>query len=152
MLNALTHTLYRPFAALVLAASLALSPVAATPARADNQDLAAFLAALLAMGVIGATINNNRVVRPDADWSRQPQVYRTRALPEYCLQTFKTRFGKETFFEKQCLREHYYRWRSLPESCELTIRTRSRHNKRVTHNVYDPRCLHQSGYTLARRR
>ena len=48
MLNALTHTLYRPFAALVLAASLALSPVAATPARADNQDLAAFLAALCA--------------------------------------------------------------------------------------------------------
>lgn len=159
METTLTRRLTRPFTALVLAASLVLTPVATSPARADNEDVAAFLAALIAMGVIGAAVNNNRTVRPDgravqpdADYGRQTNWSRKKALPEYCLKTFNTRFGKETLFEKDCLRANYRRWRGLPDACEFTIRTRGRHNRRGAQEVYEPRCLHREGYTLARRR
>lgn len=50
----------RPLLAPVLAAALALSPVAAAPARADGEDLAKVLAGLATLYIIGRAVNQHR--------------------------------------------------------------------------------------------
>lgn len=158
MTNIFTRVFARPAIAVALAASLALSPVASAPARAGNNDTAAFIAALIAMGVIASAANAN--VNTHVEWGtgggRQGGGHGGRydtnkALPQYCLENYRTRYGNETFFSKSCLQENYRRWMRLPDECEMTIKVRGRHNRYSREAVYDPRCLAEEGYSVARR-
>jgi hypothetical protein len=149
MLHTPIRLFTRPLIALGLAASIALTPVAAVPAKAGDDEMAAFLAALTAMIVIGTVLDDGRY--HERGRGRHGVWYWNKALPEHCLKSYRTRDGHRAYFTKRCLRHNYRGWRSLPAHCELTVRLRDdyRHGRnRIT--VYKPRCLRRAGYFIAR--
>lgn len=141
--------LTRPLIALSLAAGLALSPFASAPARAHDDELAAFVAALGAMIVIGAIITDDDRHRGRI-YTQQGFWYAPRALPESCLKSYRTRDGYEAYFSERCLRNKYSSWRSLPGRCELTLRVYDEWGNSRRIDVYKPRCLRRAGYFIAR--
>lgn len=160
MTKTLPQIFIRPLIALSLAAGIALTPVSAAPAKAGNDELAAFIAALTAMVVIGAVIEDGR----DRDRGRDRTVRRwdrDKVLPESCLKSYRARDGVKAYFSKRCLKRSFRHFQRLPDRCEKTVRVRTRDRdrgwerdgqtrrfKRV--NVYKPRCLRRAGYHIPR--
>ncbi len=134
----------RPVVAMFLAAALAFTPVAASPARAGNDDAAKVIGALIVLGLIGAAINHNSRTN-----TAIPNPLHLKNLPGSCLKTFDTRFGNESFFGKRCLRNNFQNWAGLPAQCALTIQTENWNGNQVQRHVYQPRCLRQEGYRIA---
>ncbi|MCI2400163.1 hypothetical protein [Aliiroseovarius subalbicans] len=144
----------RPLIALTLAASIALTPMAAAPARADNNDNAAAIAALLGLIIVGTAVSNsnNDVVYERRSSRERIAPRRTRALPEQCLKRFETRRGTKRYFGSRCLERNFRFANRLPERCEIRIKTRNRAGDRVRRDVYTPACLRREGYFIAGRR
>lgn len=138
----------RPILAMSLAASIALSPVAATPARAGG-DAGKVIGALIVLGLIGAAIHNSDV---QATPRPRPDPRSHKRLPAGCMKTFETRFGSETFVGRNCLERNFRHWASLPQQCALTIRTPGSRGHDVRRAVYQPRCLRQHGFRIGRNR
>lgn len=138
----------RAMTAFALAASLALTPATAGPRR-DNDDVAAFIAALIAMGFIGAVISSHS--DEFYEYDRYGHRFRAdRLLPARCLQTFETRQGDFDYFSARCLERNFdYYWR-LPARCERTIRAFGHGDRTRRQEVYEPRCLRHEGYMVAR--
>ena len=133
---------------LTLSLGIALSPISTAPARADD-NLEAWIAALMGVAILGAIVDDRRddrrdVVRPDRPHRK--------ALPSRCLKRFDTRDGAKRYWGARCLERHYPRAHRLPARCEVTIKTRNRHGDRVRRDVFKPRCLRREGYTVAGRR
>lgn len=164
--------MYRKFIATIAAASIAITALGTTPARADDDDLARALAAILGVAVIGSIINDRnddhvvtrthrhqprvhnprRVHRPYVQPRPLPRrVERHRAapgrylLPGQCFRTFETRRGSYRGFGQRCLRNNFRHAHTLPNRCLLSLRTRNGHR-----NAYEARCLRNAGYRLAR--
>ncbi|WP_333713877.1 hypothetical protein [Yoonia sp.] len=147
----------------VMAFSLTLA--SALPAQAnglDREDVGKLLLGLLAVGVVGAAIENNQrredipVVRQDrGSWAdlNQPRSRpdsrrddRRLILPHQCLQTLRTRYGDLRLFGERCLERNYRFSASLPERCEVRIYTHD-----GPRSGYDPLCLREQGYRTNRR-
>lgn len=141
--------LTRPLIVLGLAAGLALSPFATAPARAHDDELGAFIAALGAMIVIGAIIGDDGRHR-GRGYTQQGFRHSPLALPESCLKSYRTRDGYEAYFSERCLRHEYSNWRGLPGHCELSLRVRDEWGNSRRIDVYKPHCLRRAGYFIAR--
>lgn len=130
----------------VLALSLSLTSLTATPARAELTDDQAVVG-LLTLLLIGAAVANNRN-DDNRDRDRGSRRERWRELPAECLTTVNTRGGEVRMFGRRCMVNNYDHVNRLPDRCEITVRNR-RGNMR---HGYVPRCLRQSGFHVEGRR
>jgi hypothetical protein len=145
--------------------ALSLTLASAAPAQAnglDREDVGKLLLGLLAVGVVGAAIENNQrreetqVQRQGSgSWAElnQPRPRpdnrhddRRRILPYECLQTVETRFGDLRLFGERCLERNYRFAASLPERCEVRV-----YSDNGPRSGYDPLCLREQGYRTTRR-
>ena len=159
--------MYRKFIATIAAAAITITGLGALPARADQDDVARALAALVGIAIIGKIISDSK----DDDTRRHPTypapVYRPRRvdpgyvapypvhprplprrverreLPPQCFRGYDTSQGRFHMFGRECLRQNYRHADRLPRHCAQRIRTY--HGIRAG---YDARCLRQAGYRL----
>lgn len=164
----------RKFIATILAAAVAVTGVAATPARADAKDVARALAAIATVAIIAKALDNSRDDRrvhdrhpdtkpphvthrptPQPHVAHRPSTVHprplpdrvsSRMLPQQCLFTVNARHGAQRVFSKPCLTHTYRHAHSLPRACETQLR-----GKGPGREVYTAACLRDYGYTLARR-
>ncbi len=120
--------------ATVLAASLALTSIGATPAMAKPNDGVRILQGLAALYIISRVIKDNK--RP----SRRAAAP---TLPNRCLKTFYTGRGTTRAYGAHCVSQYAPRL-SLPQQCKRRISTD--YGRR---NVYGPNCLREHGYSVA---
>ena len=121
--------------ATVLAASLALTSIGATPAMAKPSDGVRILQGLAALYIISRVIKDNK--RSHRRRSVEPVV------PNRCLKTFYTNQGALRAYGAQCVR-NYAPQLSLPQPCKRRINTD--YGRRI---VFGPNCLRQHGYIVA---
>jgi hypothetical protein len=149
----------RTITATVLALTIGLTSLTATPVQAGNRDIERFAAGALTLFIIGAAIENNKkkrrqiaaqqtsrsnqnpVVRPSYNNRRHDRRI-SRRLPEECFFRIRTNDGKRGVYGRTCLRETMRRADRLPQACADTIRVR--HGRRA--QVYGARCLRSNGY------
>ncbi|HDR28505.1 hypothetical protein [Rhodovulum sp.] len=145
----------RFFLAPLLAAAVALTPIAAAPARAAD-DLAKILLGAAAVYVIVDKLESNRravnrveknrVEKNGAAGWQSPRGYnRYRAIPASCVRTINTRRGSERVVTERCLRNEGIR--RLPERCEIPVR-----GNRGNVDAYRLSCLQDAGYRVEGRR
>ena len=128
--------------ACLLALSLGLGTVTATPAHATLSDEEKVIG-LLSLFLLGAAIAQNNDNKSDARRDRRDN--RWRELPARCLTSVSTRRGDVRMFGERCLRRHYDHVNRLPARCEISVRG-SRHMR----HGYVPRCLRHAGFRLER--
>ncbi len=159
------HSLGRTLMVPLLASALILNPMTTRPALAgsgDNDDVGALLAALLGLAVVGTIVSNAdrspRHVAPPpnirVDKPRKPRrhvvddrwMHPKYRLPNKCLRTFKTQFGKKRYWARNCLNNRYGYVKSLPRACRDTVVIRNKNGIWVPRKIYHPRCLKEAGY------
>jgi len=146
----MTHPLLRRFAAVALAAALALGALAPAPAAAGHRDdsLLHFFA-----GAATAVIVLRALDDPRSDWQPAPRYYVPGPyphpgrpahlfLPPNCGHAYAPRSGRDVIFLASCLRNAGYHW-GLPAHCEVPVVT-----NRGTRRGYSGNCLHRAGYFL----
>jgi hypothetical protein len=165
----IAKALTRPALAASLAASLALTPITAAPARAGN-DLAGGIAAasffaLLTAGLLsssaasGSTQSAHPQPAPDRGW-RSPDhddssrygshndwhsSDRRKLLPSQCSFTLKHGSDRGTYFDRTCLVRNFDYWGYLPERCEEKVSAPGRFRS----SAYEAGCLRRYGYREA---
>lgn len=128
--------------AATLAGALAMTSVAATPARGDNKEAlaaAAFLG-IVAAGIIASTRHGSTYPeRPHLP----PGVGRLGPLPAACR--FEIWHGRDrgVWYERRCLVASYRHWPFLPDRCERRVELPRRHHDVI---AYDAHCLTQVGH------
>ena len=140
-------TLTRTALATTLAASLALTPITAQPARADDTAdaiaAAAFLTLLL--GGIAAVASQDRG-RGDVDWGGH-HGNRAKVLPSQCAMVVLKGQKRARYYRAGCLRNNFSGWRHLPDRCFERLDVRNGRDIRA----YKGRCLVRHGYVDERR-
>lgn len=141
--------------ATVLAASLAMTSISATPALAKPSDGVRILQGLAALYIISRVIDKNndqpRTEVTSTGRHERPQGHRTRDhrnsvdLPRRCLKTFHTGRGETRAYGARCVRNNAP-YLSLPRQCKRQIST-----DRGRRTVFTKRCLREHGYNVARR-
>ncbi|MEM8579156.1 MAG: hypothetical protein AAGF60_15010 [Pseudomonadota bacterium] len=145
----------RPFITLIVTSALALATLTA-PARADNDDAARALAAILGLAIVGKIIHDNRkddrhvvtrrAPRDTVHPRPLPRRVDRKLLPQQCFRTFYNARGREIRgFGQRCMNRNYDFVRSLPRACATDVQTR-----RGWGTAYRARCLRDQGYRLAR--
>ncbi|WP_132541303.1 hypothetical protein [Rhodovulum euryhalinum] len=135
----------------LLAAALALTPMAAAPARADGEDIAkALLGAVVLYGIAEGLDSrdrkdNRRVEQRHDDRRGWQDAHRGRTIPAQCIRTVQSRNGTRQFVPEACLRREGVR--RLPDHCAVSIS-----GPRRERDVYGLRCLQQSGFRVEGRR
>lgn len=147
----------------LLVAAITLSPVTTAPSFAgprksnDDSNVNALIATLLGLAVVGAVISHKKN-NDDRDTGRSQrgghrefdrdrlQVNPDYLLPGKCLRKFKTQFGKERYWGRNCLQKRYGNVGSLPKSCRETIVAKNKSGVWVSRKVYEPHCMRQAGY------
>ncbi|MGB7242433.1 MAG: hypothetical protein WBC93_10145 [Sulfitobacter sp.] len=162
----MTRNAHRKFIAAIVSTAMLVTGISAAPARADTDDLAKALAAIVGVAIIGSAINNRKHRKEDAQRARQaapvqrryvdpgyrvqprplPRRVARKLLPGQCLRTFNTRRGTLSVFGERCLQNNYRHVNRLPSNCYRTVRTRNGQRR-----GYEAQCLRSSGYKLARR-
>ena len=153
----------RKFIATILAASLAVTSISATPAAAGDDNLKKFLLGAGTLLIIGSALENGKaqVVIKDKDdkyahgyghgygYKKYKKKKRriSKVLPRYCLRRIETRRGDVRMFGKRCLQRNYRYADWLPQDCKIRVKT-WRHGHRVTRVGYKPRCLRHYGYRV----
>jgi hypothetical protein len=146
----------KPFLAGLLSLSLALS--GAAPAQADNRDTAKIVAAIAALTIIGAAINNNRNNRND----RRPAPSappRLEPLPSGCVFEFWGDRGPDHALASRCVSRELRHPERLPQACATEVEVmpwqdrdrrhgQNRHDRWV--EAYDISCLYRAGYRFDR--
>ncbi|MFL4469605.1 hypothetical protein ACERZ8_06895 [Tateyamaria armeniaca] len=163
----MTLRIHRQFIATIAAVAIAITGFSAAPARAGDDELAAALAVILGLAVVGTAINK----RNDEKKARQqvhnphakprhiqrkhgyvqprplPRQVNRKLLPQRCLYNLQTQNGRNIQgFGQRCLNRHYHFTNSLPQQCGRRVWTRN-----GTGYAYAARCLNKHGYQLARR-
>lgn len=153
------------------AAAIALAGVGATPAlAADDDDVARALAVILGLAVVGK-IAHDRNKRDDNAVTRHrthnpktrhrnahrshrnnhvkprplPRQVKRRALPQHCVRTFRSHYGKHHMFVQRCLQRANVNINRLPQHCYQRVRTFD-----GTRRGFNARCMNRAGYRLAR--
>lgn len=140
----------RGFIATVLSLSLAFAGIGATPAQANDEELARLLFGLATIAIIGKAISdandNDRYSPPPLQSYRQIPV-RFRNLPAECLVEVNSRRGHVEIFAERCLQRNYRFADRLPAECYVEVGTR-RHMRAG----YSPSCLRRRGFRVERTR
>lgn len=135
--------------------SLALTPAAPAQALSD-EEVGQILFGLVALGVLGAAIKNNR--SQQAAPAHQPQVSRNppafhapaprhqpradpAVLPGRCLDRVLTHDGPRRIFGGRCLNRTYDHVANLPGQCRVRL-----HTSEGPRRGYDAFCLRNHGY------
>jgi len=163
-----------PALGLTMAASLALSPLTATPARAepDGGALAFGAFALLLAGIAaGSAVHSEPSYQPPRQPPQPPRGYNpepprwtphpqpqpqpmppsnprwgdSKELPRECRVTYRLGSTSAPYYDKSCLMQEYRGWAYLPDRCEQTVRILGSGSGRQT--VYAESCLSRFGYT-----
>ncbi|SLN68909.1 hypothetical protein AQS8620_03265 [Aquimixticola soesokkakensis] len=153
------------FVAGLVAFSMAMSGLAATPARADEADVVKALGGLLTLYVIGKAVSDSKKsaskpdpVKPkppsrdDDRWPRDGQRD-DRAnnwdIPASCLLSVNNMQARHwnapqrTVVDAHCLTSQRRSAHPLPVACEDTLR-----DSRGRHDIYDLGCLNNYGYSV----
>ncbi|GKY86315.1 hypothetical protein STA1M1_01840 [Sinisalibacter aestuarii] len=144
-----------------LTAALALSPLAASPARAGNEETIGAIAAASVFALITAGIVANAATQKGHKSTPTPHHYtprrdpepnrwdhgRTRTDPRKLLPAqceFSVNHGRDrgSYYSSQCLQRSFNHWPYLPDRCEKRIDGPGRHDIRA----YDASCLARYGY------
>ncbi|NIZ15213.1 hypothetical protein [Phaeobacter sp. HF9A] len=147
---------HRKFIAFVLAAAVAVTGMSAAPARADNGDVAKFIAGAALLGIIGAAINDSRHRDDHADHHGHgghqpvpprplPPRVRKYDLPVQCIKTVRAWGRDHQIAGMRCLKQNYRHVNSLPQNCYVKVE--NRHQKR---HGYGVQCLANKGYRFTR--
>ncbi|MEO9576547.1 MAG: hypothetical protein ABJ263_19830 [Tateyamaria sp.] len=165
----MTLRIHRQFIGTIAAIAIAITGFSAVPARAGNDDLAAALAVILGLAVVGTAINKRkddkkarqkayapkpkvqpRHVQPHRGHIQPrplPRQVNRKLLPQRCLFNVETQNGRSIqAFGQRCLNRNYQFTNSLPNQCGRRVRTRN-----GAGYAYSARCLNKQGYQLARR-
>jgi hypothetical protein len=137
------RNLTRTAIASTLAASLALTPMTAQPARADdaaNAIAAATFFTLLLGGIAIASSQdrNRRGGRDDGGHHGN----RAKVLPSECALVVLKGHNRSTYYRAGCLRNSFANWRQLPDQCFERLDVRGSRDIRA----YKGRCLERFGY------
>lgn len=122
-----------------LAATLAITSISVTPARA-NDDVVKFLAGAAAIYIIGSAIANAQnqnqpvTVRPS---TRRP----ANVLPQRCKVRVWKNGKKRNFYRKRCTQNNVRRPGRLPQACLTSI-----HLPRGWRQAYRAGCLRRNGW------
>lgn len=168
--------MHRTFIALVLSSAIAITGLSASAARADNDDVAKWIAGAAALAIIGAAIADSQK-KPKVVYQQPPShpkpkghayghtpyyqghthghaggtVYQPyhnpKALPASCRVTEYMHGHKIRGFSSRCLKRKQVDLHDLPRDCALKIRDPQTGKRRM---IFTGRCLRQNGYTLAR--
>ncbi len=161
LLSLSPRALHRKFIVTILALSVAITGLNATPARADSEDIAKILAGVAVLGIIGAAINDRKHDNrdhPHVDPIPEPHPYprplpprvRRYDLPSQCLTTVRSNGRDRNLVGMHCLRNNYRYVNELPRRCYMELDTRY-NTKRGYRAGYRPECLREHGYRLVRR-
>lgn len=140
----------KQFLAMVLSASLALTSVTVTPARADD-DVGKVLAGIAALLVIGTAINKHKHKKerqhvnrraPEQVWKPTPKYEQPRHVkraPQRCLRNQWTHRGTREVYGARCMNRHAEA--QLPLRC-----LRQADVKQGPRRFYTKRCLRKNGW------
>lgn len=140
----------RSIIASLMALSLAVTPMAAAPARAANDDLGRTLAGVITFMIFAHALDDtlsgkNRKATTSRRYTPAPsRVYRQFYLPARCYFRINTPRGPRAVYGKTCLQEFMYHAERLPRACERTVHVRYGRSAKV----YDAQCLRQRGYRV----
>jgi hypothetical protein len=140
----------KTFTAGLLALTLAASPLAAVPARADAEDAALALLGLAAVVAIANELDDGSVKRNDRYRRDERATYRYRhrdrfALAARCVVETEARHGSQKVVLSHCLKR-MGQHRALPGQCSAPRASRLLGSK-----AYQLNCLRREGYHVARR-
>lgn len=150
----------------ILAMSLGLASVTATPAQAGEDDAAKIVVGALALLALSKAVQDKKATvqvsrqnsyehshgahgRHSHEWQKSHGQKKklSKTLPGKCQFDVKTARGREwPVFGKACLQKRMQRADRLPAWCEKTINT-----NRGPRDVYDAHCLSQVGFKVATR-
>jgi len=135
----------------LLALTLAASPLATAPARADAEDAALALLGIAAMVAIANELDDGTVRRNDHYGRDDYPKYRYRhgnrfALPARCVVQMDSRHGARKVVLSHCLKRTGKKFRALPEYCSAP-----RASRVLGRKAYRLNCLRREGYHVARR-
>lgn len=157
----------KPFIAVVVAATIAVTSSFAAPAKAGNEDVAKFLAGAATLFIIGKAIErsnrsgasvevskNTHKKRHGPKKSQQPKRHHQqksdsfKKLPTECRFKIPSRRGeRRAVYGKHCLNDNMRQAHRLPGVCEETVKIR--HGRRS--RVFDAHCLQDFGFQGERR-
>ena len=135
------------FIATVLAAAMALTTLAAAPARAaDNGEIARLIFGAGALFMLGTALSNNNknrhVNRRYVEPTYNPPP-RRHVVPSACLRVNQTGHGPRRFFGRRCLNNNMRHAERLPNGCLRNIWT-----NRGQRTVFSARCLRNNGWVF----
>ena len=157
----------RKFIAVIVASSLALTTLTATPSFAGSRDRDKALLGIAGIILLGSAIadankrghrdrgyvephrpNVKPHVRGPQGVSPRPLPPRVSryVLPAQCLRNVQTRRGDVRFLGRHCLNNNYRAVHKLPQQCSMRVKTRGK-----LHSGFATRCLRQFGYRIGRR-
>ncbi|MBR9842510.1 MAG: hypothetical protein GYB25_05075 [Rhodobacteraceae bacterium] len=149
----------------LIAGSIAIAGMTATPARADSEDVAKVIVGIAALSIIAKALDNDDrgyVHRtrpyPDQDYydrkhdkrykprpvhKYKPQHVR-KTLPANCVRRHETHRGRIVFLGRQCLKNNYRHFSNLPNACRVQSQTYKgmRYGFQIS-------CLRNHGYRMA---
>lgn len=165
---------YRTFIASILVAAMTITGWAATPARADSEDIAKVIAGVAALAIIGAAISErndrndyNVVTRNRRHHNDHFQgghrrahkhkhkhnhhndrfTRRHRALPGQCQTRGWANNRVIHGLSRRCLINNYSRFNALPHECARRVVNRNG-RERI---IYSNHCLDRRGFRIAGR-
>ena len=165
----MTLRVLRHFIGTIAAIAITITGFSAVPARAGDDDLAAALAVILGLAVVGTAIKKRddikkarrqvhthtpkaqpQHVKPHRGHIQPrplPKRVNRKLLPQRCLFNLETLNGRTIpAFGQRCLNRNYQFTDALPDQCGRRVWTRN-----GTGYAYSARCLTKEGYQLARR-
>jgi hypothetical protein len=130
----------------VLASTLALTSLTATPVRAaDTGEIGRFLLGAGTLFIIGSAIANSQNKNTHVTRHAQPKVVVRpsvrKFVPSACLRVNKYNHGPRRYFGRQCLRNNMAQAHRLPGGCLRTVWTKHGHR-----SVYSAKCLRSHGW------
>lgn len=138
-------------------ATVLVTGISTTSARAADDDLAAFLATTIFLFALGSALEGEVNTTPAPQLPTRPghpgrpvygqinERHFSNQVPYECLETFTTQTGSVRTFEKSCLYRKYAHYKRLPGNCERTLWTSV-----GLRYGFDPKCLRNKGFRARR--
>ena len=148
-----------------IAGAVALTSVAATPARAGNEELARALIGIGALAIIGTAIANEAKANNNNNhdngghnggwnngghqggWQPKPQPRPKKTVPEFCEVRTWVNGYRAIGYAAACSRNHASHPQALPERCRQ--RTDVPRGQRGVKFIYRKVCMNKRGWITA---
>ncbi|PJE30400.1 hypothetical protein SAMN06297129_0731 [Pseudooceanicola antarcticus] len=137
-----------------IAGAVALTSVAATPARAGNDELARALIGIGALAIIGTAIANeskanNNNHHHNGGWQPKPQPRPrpAKTVPQFCEVRTWVNGYRAVGYAAACTKNNASRPQALPENCRQ--RTDVPRGQRGVKFIYRKACMKRKGWTTA---